>query len=63
MSACQVNSCSCEQSLPMRGNISICVGCNHSISVHLKQDDDEVEIIRSSNGKFSIYELLLINNK
>jgi len=52
MSACQVESCSCRQSLPMRGNTSICIGHNHPVSVHLIQkDNDDIEIIPSWNGK------------
>jgi len=51
MSTCQVDSSFCRQSLPMWGNIGICVGCNHPISVHIRDKDDEIEIIPSWNGK------------
>ena len=42
MSTCQVDSCSCRESLPMRGNIGSCIGCNHPVSVHLRETDNEV---------------------
>lgn len=47
MSTCQVDFCSCRQSLPMRGNIGLCIGCNYPVSVHLSQNDDnEIEILQ-----------------
>lgn len=52
MSTCQVDSCSCLQTLPMRGNIGLCIGCNHLVSVHLNMNDDDIEVIESWNCKY-----------
>jgi len=51
MSAYQVDCCSCRQTLPIRGNVSICIGCNHPVSVHISFNNDEVEILPGWNRK------------
>ena len=35
----------------MRGNIGLCIGCNHPVSVHLSLDNDDIEIIQNWNSK------------
>ena len=51
MSTCQVDSCSCRQTLPMRGNIGLFIGCNHPVHVHSSLDNDDIEIIQNWNSK------------
>lgn len=64
MSTCQVDSCSCRESLPIRGNIGTCIWCNHPVSVHLSSKDDEIEIIPTWNCKSHyLYILIKYSNK